>query len=448
MNKQIARRSLLVNGGLAGLAAIVGPSFLTGCAPANTGSSSAKPSTMTGLWVPYDTLIQGSQAAMAGFIGSNQISFQLNTVPWADWDRTIRAFPQQSTVPDVVIADGPALQGYAANDILAPLDEFFTKEDLGDFLGGTTPSATWKGKFYGPATNESSQALVYNKAILDKHGITPPTELAKAWTWKELREIMLDIQAKERKARGDDQFWGIFVGQGNFLAGATYTGLNIVRSNGAKDSKTYQAISENGLSVAGYADTDEAMEAYHFLQDLYNADGLSPQSKSPDFFYNNQIAFWITNPDVAIGGIAKNAPSMNWGVSPHPYFKTPIVQTDSYHLAVPKNAKSIEWSAKLIADMVSGQNAKILAEKQQAIPMRKSLLTELPYLQDEHMKVFTDTVAEWAVPRPVTPGWSEYDSTYTQMLQDIATGADIQKTVSGAVQSIETKLARYKGIVG
>ncbi|MEO7148310.1 MAG: extracellular solute-binding protein [Terrimesophilobacter sp.] len=383
---------------------------------------------------------------MKQWIGAN-VPVDIATVPWADWDRTIRAFPQQQTVPSIAIVDGPQLRGYAANGILKSLSDYFPKADLDDFLPGTVPPAQWKGEFYGPATNESSQAVVYNKDILDKHGITPPSSLDKAWTWPQFREIMLDIQKKERASRGDDQFWGMFLGQGNFIGGGTYTGLNIIRSSGKKGSKTFKAISDDGLSVAGYADTSEAYDAYQFLQDLYQSDQLTPQSKSPDFFYNNQIAFWLTNPDVAFSGIAEKAPSMNWGVTPHPYFVTPIVQTDSYHLGVPANAAHADEAAQLIQSMVSEENALILAETQKAIPVRRSLLGKLDYLKEANFQVFVDTVADWGTPRPLTPGYSEYDAVYAPMLSDISTGGDIATLVPRAVDQIDTQLARYKSLV-
>jgi fructooligosaccharide transport system substrate-binding protein len=445
MSTELSRRQVLASGGLMGLIALAGPPLLASCSSGSSASTSSKATSLTGLWVPYDNLINGSKAAMKQWIASN-VPVNISTVPWADWDRTIRAFPQQSTVPAVAIVDGPQLRGYAANGILKPLSDYFPQSDIDDFMPGTVPPAQWKGKFYGPATNESSQAVVYNKDILDKHGVTPPSTLEEAWTWQEFRDVMLQIQKKERAARGNDQFWGMFLGQGNFIGGGTYTGLDIIRSAGAKGSKTFQAISDDGLSVAGYADTSEAYGAYQFLQDLYQSDQLTPQSKSPDFFFNNQIAFWLTNPDVAFSGIAEKAPKMNWGVTPHPYFVAPIVQTDSYHLGVPANSPYGDQAAELIKSMASKENAVILAETQKAIPMRKSAIPHLDYLAEANYKVFTDTVSQWGTPRPLTPGFSEYDTVYAQLLSNIATGGDIKSLVPTAVEQIDTQLARYKGL--
>lgn len=445
-SNSITRRQLIARGGLLGLAAVAGPSFLAACTPGGAASPTGTPTSLSGLWVPYDNLINGSKASMDQWIKAN-VPVDISTVPWADWDRTIRAFPQQQTVPSLAIVDGPQLRGYAANGILKPLSDWFPKEELDDFLPGTVPPAQWKGEFYGPATNESSQAVVFNKSILDKYGVVPPTSLDEAWTWPQFREIMLEIQTKERAERGDDQFWGMFLGQGNFIGGGTYTGLNIIRSAGEKGSKTFQGISEDGLSVAGYADTSEAFEAYQFLQDLYQSDQLTPQSKSPDFFYNNQIAFWLTNPDVAFAGIAEKAPNMTWGVTPHPYFVAPIVQTDSYHLGIPANAAYADDAAELIKSMVSEENALILAEQQKAIPVRRSLLDKLDYLEEANFQVFVDTVAEWGTPRPLTPGYSEYDAVYAPLLSDIATGGDISKLVSAAVEQIDSQLSRYERLI-
>jgi ABC-type glycerol-3-phosphate transport system substrate-binding protein len=447
MTSTLDRRRFLQRAALTGLGLGVGPAFLAACGDGGTSQSSAKPSSLSSLWVPYDQLANAGKQLMSAWTKSSGIEVAFNTVPWADWDRRIRAIPSQPDSPDVMIVDGPALEGYAVNGILAPLDDYFPAADLADFLPGTTPAARWKGKFYGPATNESSQAVVYNKTILDRYGVTPPTELSQAWTWSHLREVMIEIQKGERKRRGDDQFWGLFLGQGNFIGGGTYTGLDLIRTAGAKDSPTYKAISDDGLSVSGYADTSEAMTAYQFLQDLYQADQLSPQSKSPDFFYNDQVAFWLTNPDVAVGGIKAKSPAMKWAAMPHPYTVTPLVQTDSYHLGVSATSKYIDYASQLVAYMMSKEGATLMAQAQDALPARKSSLAAMAQYSSPPLKVFADTVDQWAVPRPITPGWSEYDTIYSQMLTDIAMGADIQPTVSKAVEQIDTQLDRYRSLV-
>jgi fructooligosaccharide transport system substrate-binding protein len=446
MSSDVDRREFLRRAGLTGIGFAISPALLGGWTSGRRGVATlgAKPSLLTSLWVPYDQLDNAGKKLMSRWTAKTGIKVAFQTVPWADWDRRIRAIPSQPNSPDVVIVDGPALQGFAANGILAPLDSFYSKADLKDFLPGTTPAAYWNGKFYAAPTNESSQAIVYNKTILARYGIKPPTELSKAWTWKHFRDILIEVQKGERKRRGDNQFWGIFLGQGNFIGGGTYTGLDLIRSAGKKGSPTYKAISDDGLKVSGYADTPEAMNAYHFLQDLYQSDGLSPQSKSPDFFFNNQIAFWLTNPDVAVSSIHEKNPKMKWGAMPHPYHVTPIVQTDSYHLGVSATSKYIDWSGKLVAYMTSRDGAKLMAQYQQALPARKSSLAAMSQYRRQPLKVFADTAAHWAVPRPITPGWSEYDTIYSQMLTDIATGAKIESTVKRAVEQIDTQLARYK----
>lgn len=446
MSTALDRRQFLRRAGLTSLGLGLGPGLLAACGD-GTKQSAAKPSSLSSLWVPYEPLDNAGKKLMSAWTAKSGIQVSFNTVPWADWDRRIRAIPNQPNSPDVMIVDGPALEGYAANGILAPLDKYFPADDLKDFLPGTTSAAYWKGKFYAPATNESSQAIVYNKSILDRYGITPPTELNQAWTWTHFRDILIEIQKGERKRRGDNQFWGIFLGQGNFIGGGTYTGLDLIRSAGAKDSPTYKAISDDGLKVSGYADTTEAMNAYQFLQDLYQADGLSPQSKSPDFFFNNQIAFWLTNPDVAVSGIKEKSPSMKWGAMPHPYHVTPIVHTDSYHLGVSATSKYIDYAGQLVAFMLSQDGAKQMAQYQNALPARKSALAAMTQYASQPLKVFADTATQWAVPRPITPGWSEYDTIYSQMLTDISTGAKIAPAVSKAVEQIDTQLDRYASLV-
>lgn len=401
------------------------------------------PGNLKALWAAYDPLVNASQKIMDLYKQKTGIVTEMQTVPFADWYRAIQATAQQPEPPDIMLIDGPCVLNYALTGLLRPLDDVFSQKDMDDFLSGTVAASFYKDKFYGPATNESSQAIIYNKGIVDKYNLDLPTSLEDAWTWKTAREIFMEVQAKEREARGDDQFWSFYLGQGMLLGGGSYTGLTTVRSNGEPGSPTYQAIGEDGITSSGYINTPEAIEALQFIQDMYGKDEIIPMSDSVDFFFNEQVAFWLTTP-VYISYLYALAPNIKWGVIPCPYHKTPIVHTDSYHLGVSAYSSRGEEAAKLVSFMTETENSLSMAREQFVIPQRASALEQYAEFQQEPLSIFVDTVKKWAQPRPLTPGYTEFDTVYTLALIDIAQGAPVKETIDEAASKIDTQLAKYK----
>jgi multiple sugar transport system substrate-binding protein len=84
------------------------------------------------------------------------------------------------TLPDVLMLDNPDIQQIAATGALAPLKDFGLNAD--GFAPGPVSAATYKGDLYALQPGANTIAIFYNKDILDKAGVKPPT------TWAELKE--------------------------------------------------------------------------------------------------------------------------------------------------------------------------------------------------------------------------------------------------------------------
>jgi multiple sugar transport system substrate-binding protein len=83
------------------------------------------------------------------------------------------------TLPDVLMLDNPDIQQIAATGALAPLGDYGIKAD--GYAAGPVSAATYKGKLYGLQPAANTIAVFYNKDVLAKAGVTPPT------TWAELK---------------------------------------------------------------------------------------------------------------------------------------------------------------------------------------------------------------------------------------------------------------------
>jgi ABC-type glycerol-3-phosphate transport system substrate-binding protein len=359
-------------------------------------------------------------------------------------DRMIRSMPDQPEPFDLVMVDGPNIPTYYAAGLLEPVEDAFA-DIIGDFLPSPLRAATINGQFYGPAMDESSQALWYNAAILDRHNIVAPSTLETAWTWEEAREVFIEVQAKERERLGNDRFWALLIGQSGQLGGGMYTGQNLSRSAGAAGSPAYLGIAPDGLTVAGYIDAPEAIEAYGFLQRLYQSDGLVPLSESPDFFANEQCAFWLAAVSRRTAFESAN-PNLVAGVTPHPYFKTPIVHTGSFHVAVSAYSKRKDEAKAALRHLASPDAIEAMAKAAGDFPSRFSLMPRFSEFKKPPFDIFARTVESWGQARPLSPGFAEYSVALDRMLKEIAAGADVRTTAASTVEDLTRRLSRYAGV--
>lgn len=88
---------------------------------------------------------------------------------------------------DVIGIDVPLVASYAVKEWVAPMDEYFTDDEKGQFSPSALEAGSWDGKFYAPAMNSSSQLLWYNTALLEEAGVTvPDSDVENRLTWEQV----------------------------------------------------------------------------------------------------------------------------------------------------------------------------------------------------------------------------------------------------------------------
>ena len=100
-------------------------------------------------------------------------------VPGATLIQKVLQQASSKTLPDVLMLDNPDIQQIAATGALAPLGDYGIKAD--GYAAGPVAAATYSGKLYGLQPAANTIAIFYNKDVLAKAGVTPPT------TWAELK---------------------------------------------------------------------------------------------------------------------------------------------------------------------------------------------------------------------------------------------------------------------
>ena len=369
------------------------------------------------------------------------VSFEINEVPFAQLGDTIAVQAASDDPPDILVYDGPNTQSYAKAGILLPVTDYLPEGWDDDILPATKAEHSYEGEVYSPGIEQTTVAMYYNKALTDAAGVTPPQTLDEAWTWPEALEAFKACQQGEA---GAPSVWGLGPTRfGNGQPGLVYQDLIYQRSNGDPEAdpestayKTFWAVAPDGSTVEGYLDTPEAIEALTFYRALFNAEGVAPKVGIPNAFFDGKACFYIDTP--AAGSALLKDPVIEWGITPMPYFKSPVVHTGSTTIGVTARSNNPEIAAQFAVDMSWGELAYMNVSQRGNLPTLKSLFDRFPIYQDYPMKVFVDQLEEWGQPRPPSPYFAQYDRVVTDALRSVAFGGDPEE----AMQNAEREVAR------
>ena len=166
---------------------------------------------------------------------ANGVTIQRRDRPRRQPDRQgARRRAPPAPCPTSLMLDNPDLQQIAATGALTPLSDYGLSSD--GYIKGVVDASTYEGKLYGlqPVTN--SIGLFYNKDILAKAGVNPPT------TWDELK-------AAAAKLTKGEQYGIAFSAPANYEG--TWQFLPFMWSNGGdeKDIATPQTAAALQLWV-------------------------------------------------------------------------------------------------------------------------------------------------------------------------------------------------------
>jgi multiple sugar transport system substrate-binding protein len=179
------KKRLLAASALAALAPLTLAACGGGGGGASGGGSAAATATVDSLTVldyytddPGHTQI-GDQLSKCGTtIGVAKIDRQ--SVPGPTLIQKVLQQASSKTLPDVLMLDNPDIQQIADTGALADLGDYGITSD--GYAPGPVSAATADGKLYGLQPGANTIAIFYNKDILTKAGVKPPT------TWAELKD--------------------------------------------------------------------------------------------------------------------------------------------------------------------------------------------------------------------------------------------------------------------
>ena len=350
----------------------------------------------------------------------------------------------KSNSVDVIGVDAPMTAGYVENGYIIPLNEYITDDEINQYVPAAITAGSWKGSFYAAPLNNSAQALYFNKGLLEEAGIeVPAADPKNRLTWDDVVDMATKALAK-LDPDGTNGINGIVFEQNT----TAYQMLALPESLGES------AIGSDGYTVDGVINTEGWVKAMTFYHDLYE-NGLSPRGLTST---ENQATFTSGKTLFFIGGIwcasLEYADGVTWDYTYTPAFKgyedKVATATGSWHLGVSSYSEHAAEAAAFVKYLTLGEGNDMWLEANGDIPARTSAVEK--YLTDENyaeyplsiQRIAAYEAANTAVPRPVTPAYSEYEALINATLSDIANGADPATALQNCVEQTNSLMAKYK----
>lgn len=356
------------------------------------------------------------------------VNITLEMLPWDGGPNKVNIAIASKTNPDVIV-DGPVrFLGYASRGLLVPLDQYYTEEELADYVEGAWDSGKLPldGKHYSVPWYTDVYCLLVNKSMFEEAGIANmlPSNEDRSWTFDEFKNVLKAFRSKNMY------------------------GFSLYAANEQDDAGTWLFPFGNGATLFNNSydtvtfNSPEAVEAFSYLQSLVT-EGLVLQApetiKNTDnlqFFKDKKIAMCICSIYIipSIRNDAKNGKlptpfDVTTAMIPHGNGKQPVEFELSQGFAVFKSNDSNKekWAvefAKFLGNKENSEATKCIA----GVPYRKSLKDM--YGEDAEIKWAT-SVLKYSKDRGIwVKGYDEIRALFYPALQAMYTG---QKTPQQAM---------------
>lgn len=276
---------------------------------------------------------------------------------YGDTATKVSAALVSNTAPDVALmAAGPLYTGARGDYFIeTKINEADFKKD--DIYPGVWDYAKYNGRICAVPYGISTPVLYYNKAILEKAGISlavPPK------SWEELFQLAKLAQAKGNINNSAD-FWGFDVTDVSWLFKTmlNQNGNSIIQVKGSKISPAF-------------ADA-KAVEVAAFWKKLVDEKvmQIGQHANAEKKFLAGNLAFYVAS-SVRISRWGQD-PNLKFGAIPMPYFQKPSVAMGGNVLVIlSKDVKIKEAAWKLVKFLASSENQTSFALKTGYLPIRKT----------------------------------------------------------------------------
>lgn len=342
-----------------------------------------------------------------------------------EYENKLNAAAVSGDLPDIIFMDGPTVANYVSADLIQPLSPYFTEEEKSAFVPSIIEQGTINNELYAVGPSESSVVLYCNKKMFDEAGIEIPKTKEDAWSWEEVYHYAKQLQTKDRK--GINLTWDLGEGQIYGLA-------PIVWSNGA------ELLDETGTKAKGYVNSKEAVDALKVYQKIAT-EGLMDLQALPDEFANGGSAMYLMG-SWEYGNLVNNFLDLEFEVTFYPTSNKEVgvvSPSGDWAWGITSASKQPEMAANVIKFFTGEEQVEAYVKASNKPASLVSVLEK----QELH-PVIKEQVKTTAHPRPISTSYPVLSKEYSVAMQDIRTGADIQKALDTVAERFEADVERNK----
>lgn len=349
---------------------------------------------------------------------------EVQAFPQDSYNTSVTAAAASKSLPCILDVDGPNVPNWAWAGYLAPLD------GLDDQISKFLPSVVGKydGKNYAVGYYDVAMIIQARKSALEENGIRIPTA-DQPWTKEEFAAALAAIKASGAWDNALD------MQTGNTGEWWPYAYSPLLQSFGGDliDRDDY-------ASADGVLNGPAAVEWANWFHSLA-ADGYMPLKSGADpaqDFLNGKTAIlyngsWGAEPARA-SAIADDIlflPSVDLGQGPK-------IGGGSWQWAVSQGCAAPEGALDYMKFALQDKYVASVSEATGTIPATDAAAAMVPgYEPGGDNDIFRQYSKQFALVRPVTPGYPFIATTFTKTAQDILNGADPQQALDQAVADID-----------
>ncbi|MGW7409027.1 extracellular solute-binding protein [Streptomyces sp. NPDC054833] len=398
----------------------------TACGGSDSGSDKADgPVTIT-WWDTSNATNEAPtyQALIKDFESANKnIKVKYVNVPFDQAQNKFDTAAGSKGAPDLLRSEVGWTPAFAKKGYFLPLDGTDALADKDKFKSNLITQAQYEGKTYGVPIVTDTLALVYNKALFKKAGIS---EAPKTWT-----ELKADAAKLKAKA-GVDGYWGstqayyaqsFLYGEGTDTVDASAKKITVNSDAAKKAYGTWLSL----FSGKGLHKADTTADAYAHIQDA---------------FVNGKVAAIIQGPweitNFYKGSAFKDKSNLGIATVPAGSSGKAGAPTGGHNLSVYAGSDKAHQAAalKFVNFMTSAKSQSTIALKNSTLPTRDDAYTD--QVKADPGIAGYGTVLAAAQPRPALPEYSSLWGPLDTELPKIAGGKEsLDKGLSNAELAIQ-----------
>ena len=129
------------------------------------------------------------------------VTIEFTAVPFEQLFPTIETAVAAGAEMDLFAADGPDIKHYAYNEAIVSLADYYTEEELAEWVPQSVEEGSFNGTFYAPPLMQSCSLMFYNKDMTDAAGLEPPQARPGLDDGRGLGRLAEDHRRRHRRRR-------------------------------------------------------------------------------------------------------------------------------------------------------------------------------------------------------------------------------------------------------